>query len=431
MLRSDVVSLDKRHLWHPYTAADEFALIDPLVVARAQGARLYDADGRSYLDGNAQWWVAGLGHNHPRLIAALKQQADRFCHVSLAGVTHEPAAHLAEELVAIAPAGLSRAFFSDDGSTAIECALKMAVQFWQQSGQSKKQRFVALDGAFHGETLGATSLGGVEIFRRPYAGLLFDCLRARPPYDESSFAETFAALSSLLKTANNQIAALVLEPLVQGANGMRIYAPKFLQAARALCNEHDVLLIVDEVFTGLGRTGKMWACEHAAIAPDILCSAKALGGGLLPFAATLATERIFDAFRGDRSRMFYYGHSFGGNPLGAAVAREMLRVFADEKILDGITERSDRIAHTFSALGNISGTSRPRALGMIGAIDLPSANGYHSSIGWRVFEEAKKRGAYLRPLGDVVYVTPALNIPLSDLGELLQIVRESVISAAG
>jgi adenosylmethionine---8-amino-7-oxononanoate aminotransferase len=429
--RDEIIRLDKGHVWHPYTDMEAYiGEVDPLVVERARGSRLFDVDGRSYLDAISSWWVATLGHNHPRLVAALAKQAESFCHTTLAGVTHEPAARLAAELAAIAPGPLRWVFYSDDGSTAVEAAIKMALKLWANEGRPARTRFVALDGAFHGETLGVTSLGGVEIFRRPFAGVLMECLHAPPPIGsapgEAAYEQAFDALSRLVRSGADTIAAVVLEPVVQGASGMRIYPPAYLTAARELCREHDVLFIVDEVFTGYGRTGPMWASQLAGITPDILCTAKGFTGGILPMAATLATERVFDAFRGSKERAFHYGHSYCGHALGAAVAREVLAVYRDEDILGGVAAKAAMIERAFVALESETGARHARALGMIGAIDLAAGADYLGGRGWRCYEEARRRGAYLRPLGDVVYVAPPLDITHSDLEELLTIVDESV-----
>ena len=436
--RARIVALDKRRVWHPYTAMDDYAQrVDPLVVVRAEGARLYDADGRSYLDANSSWWVAALGHGHPRLVAALERQARAFPHVSLAGVTHAPAAELAEALCRIAPGAggpreLAHVFYSDDGSTAVEVALKLALQYWAQNGRPERRAFVALEGGFHGETLGCTAVGGVEVFRRPFAGALAQVFHVPSPGDPAhSLDEAVAALEDVLAREADRVAALVLEPIVQGAAGMRIYDPAYLRAARALCDRHDVFLIADEVFTGYGRTGPMWACQHAGVTPDLLCTAKGFSGGMLPMAATLATRRIFEGFLGSPERAFYYGHSFCGNPLGAAVALEVLRVFEDEKLLEATRPKAARIARCFEALGALPGVARTRALGMIGALELAGEAGYLARAGWQVYEEARRRGAYLRPLGNVVYVTPPLVIGDADLDELLAIVTESVTAVAG
>jgi adenosylmethionine-8-amino-7-oxononanoate aminotransferase len=430
--RAAVVRADKRFLWHPYTPMSRYLdEVDPLVIDRAEGARLFDLDGRSYLDGNSSWYVAALGHRHPRLVAALAEQASRLAHTSLAGVTHEPAARLAEELIAVAPRGLERVFYSDDGSTAVEVALKLALQFHQQEGRPRRRRFVALDGAYHGDTIGAAGLGGVEVFRRPFAGVLLECVHVPSPADDASFARAFAALEAVVTEGRDEIAAVVLEPLLQGTAGMRVYDAEYLRRARALCDENDVLLVLDEVFTGYGRTGPMWASDRAGVCPDVLCLAKGFTGGMLPMAATLVTARIFDAFLGPPERAFYYGHSYCGNPLGAAVAREVLAVYRDEFVLERAVPKASRIAAAFHGFGALPGVSRTRSLGMTGALDLDGDGGYLGRAGWRVYEEARRRGAYLRPLGDVVYVAPPLNIPDADLDELLAIVGDSLRAAIG
>jgi len=429
--RSRIVALDKRRIWHPYTPMDDYrARVDPLVVARAEGSWLFDLDGRRYLDGNASWWVCALGHNHPRLVAALKRQADTLCHSSLAGATHEGAALLAEALCQVAPHGLEHVFFSDDGSTAVEVAMKLSLQYWAQNGRPSRRRFVALEGAFHGETLGVTALGGVEIFRRPFAGVLLDCVHVPSPAEDSAYARAFEVLERIVRKDSDEIAAVVLEPLVQGASGMRIYNPAYLREVRILCDACDVFLVADEVFTGYGRTGAMWACDHAGVSPDLLCLAKGFSGGMLPMAATLTTSRIFEGFLGAPERAFYYGHSFCGNPLGAAVAREVLRIYAEDKVVEGARARAPHIAKAFAEMADLPGVARTRALGMVGALDLAGAAGYLGGAGWAVYEEARRRGAYLRPLGNVVYVAPPLVISDPDLMLLLSIVRESVAAVA-
>jgi adenosylmethionine-8-amino-7-oxononanoate aminotransferase len=435
--RADIVRADKTYVWHPYTPMDRYvAEVDPLVIHRAEGSRLYDVDGTNYLDGNSSWWVATLGHNHPRLVRALTRQAEMLCHTSLAGVTHENAAQLAEELVCVAPQGLKKVFYSDNGSTAVEAALKLALKFWHNEGQLERKRFVAFDGAFHGETVGASSLCGVEVFRRPFAGVLLDCIFVPPPErteadDAAGYARAFEVLERLVREGKNSIAAVVLEPLVQGAAGMRMYDAAYLKHARDVCDRYDVLLVIDEVFTGYGRTGTMWACERAGITPDLMCLAKGFSGGMFPMAATLATTRVFDAFLGAPERAFYYGHSFCGNPLGAAIAREVLAVFREERIVEQAASKAARITKAFEAMREIPGVVRSRSLGMIGALDLSKGAEYLGGLGWQVYAEARRRGAYLRPLGDVVYVAPPLTIADDELDTLLGIVEESVRAALG
>ena len=482
------MELDKRHVWHPYTPMGRYrAEVEPLVVARAEGARLFDADGRSYLDGNSSWWVATLGHGHPRLVAALVRQATSLGHVSLAGVTHEPAVRLAEELAAVAPGRLPHVFYSDDGSTAVEAALKMALGVWRNEGRPERRRVVALDGAFHGDTLGAASLGGIDVFHRGWSGGVVECVRVPVPNAEGANAGTanagdgnagdgnagaanagtanagtanagtanagtanagtanaggagdaaggyraaFEAMRGLIRDGADTIAAVVVEPLLQGAAGMRVYPAAYLRELARVCREHDVLLIADEVFTGYGRTGTMWACEQAGIEPDILCLAKGFSGGLLPMAATLASERVFGAFLGEPQRALWHGHSFTGNPLGASVAREVLAIYREERIVEQAQPKARRIREAFARMGQLCGVAAWRALGMMGCVELASGGGYLGRGGWCVYDEARARGAYLRPLGDTVYVAPPINIADADLEELLGIVEASLTAVLG
>jgi adenosylmethionine-8-amino-7-oxononanoate aminotransferase len=426
--RAEIVRLDRAHVWHPYTPMDQWAETDPIVVSRAEGAWLEDVNGRRYLDGNASWGVAALGHSHPRLVRALDAQARALPHCSLFGIAHEPASRLARELVAIAPVGLTRAFFVDDGSTAVDAAVKMCAQGWRQLGARGKTRFVALDGAFHGDTVGATSLGGVQVFRRPYAGVTFECVNAPFP-EPDAHDRALSAIARTLAGGAGTIAAVFVEPIVQGAAGMRVYGAPFLRELRALCDRYDAWLVADEVFTGYGRTGPMWACEHAGITPDIMCIGKAQSA-MVPMGAVLTREAVFHAFAGSRDRAFLHGHTFCGNPLGAALALEVLAIYRDERVLQQVAQKGPVIARAFERLSGRAGVERVRSIGMVGAADLadPTA-GYLGGIGWRVYEEARKRGAYLRPLGSTVYVCPPLTISERDLDTLLTALDESVCAA--
>lgn len=425
-----VVELDRRHVWHPYTQMQDYLQgAPPLVIERAEGSRVFTSDGRGFIDGTSSWWVALLGHRHPRLVAALERQAKELCHVSFGGSqTHAPAALLAAELCAVAPPGLTRVFYSDNGSTAVEAALKLCLKYWHQNGRPQRTRVLALDHAFHGETLGVTALLGVEVFRRPYAGALMDCVHV--PTDEAGFERAFDRIEQELRAHSDEIAACFVEPLLQGAGGMRLYSSEYLRRLRELTRELDVFLVIDEVFTGYGRCGPMWACELAGVVPDLLCTAKGFTGGILPMAATLTTERVFEGFFGDVSRAFHYGHTYAGHPLGAAVAREVLEVYRDEQILQGIVPKARKIERAFAALGELPNVHQARSLGMMGAVNLKASEGgqgYLGQLGWRVSELARARGVLLRPLGEVVYVAPPVNIPDADLDELLEAVREAVI----
>ncbi len=435
--RDEILARDRAHVFHPYAAVDDVERRAPLVVREAEGPWLVDADGRRFLDGNSSWYVAALGHRHPRLVARLAEQARELAHCAFAGITHEPGVLLAEELLAVAPPGLSRVFYTDNGSTAIEVALRIALQAFRRWGKPEKKRFLALDGAFHGDTLGAASLGGVEIFRRPFAGLMLDCVHADLPADGEPDGEghvrAFRALTDLIAREASTLAAVVVEPVVQATAGMRLYDPRLLVELRRACDEHDVLFVVDEVFSGYGRTGKMWALDHAGVSPDLMCVGKAFSA-ILPMGATLANARLADAFRGGREHALLYGHTFCGNPLGAAVAREVLAIYRDEAVVHGAERRGRIVTEAFARIAKIPGVARVRSLGMIGAADLTprgASRGYLGERGWEVYDQALARGAYLRPLGDTVYVTPPLNMKESELEELLAILEASVAAVSG
>jgi adenosylmethionine-8-amino-7-oxononanoate aminotransferase len=430
-LRDDLIALDRRAVWRPYTSSEDHERMDPLVVASAEGPYLVDTDGRRYLDGSGSWWCNNLGHGHPRLREALARQAERLMHCTFAGVTHEPAARLAAELLDVAPEGLERVFFSDNGSTSVEVALKMAFQYWQQNGRPERTRFLVLPSAYHGDTFGSMSVSAVDAFSGIFQPLLFETERLPEDSGDGDFSVVADAVERRLAEEGDRIAALVVEPLVQGAAGMRIYPPEVLRRFREAATRADTFLVCDEVFTGFGRTGTFWASSQAGITPDLLCTAKGLTGGALPFAATLATSRIYDGFRGDKRRALMHGHTFCGNPLGAALAREVLAILREEQVLEGIPVRARRVASAFEALSELPGVTRTRSLGMVAAADLGGDGSYFGELGWAVHEEAKKRGAHMRPLGNTIYIVPPLNIPEADLETLLGIVHDSVRAVVG
>ncbi|MEO7113925.1 MAG: adenosylmethionine--8-amino-7-oxononanoate transaminase [Polyangiaceae bacterium] len=424
--REELLRLDHAHVWHPYAAIEDIEKRPPLVIKSARGSILEDHNGTKYLDGNSSWYVASLGHGHPRLVRTIAEQAQKLAHVSLAGVTHENAVLLAQELVAISPAGLKHVFYTDNGSGSIEVALRMTSQAWAQMGQPKKNRFIAIDGAYHGDTLGAASLGGIDVFTRKFAGLALECLRVPFP-EENAYGRAFEAMIELLHREKESIAAVIVEPIIQGVAGMRTYDPRYLRDLRAACDACDIFLVVDEVFSGYGRTAKMWATEHAGISPDVMCLGKVFSS-LVPMGATIANDRIFSAFRGGRANALHYGHTFCGNPIGAALAREVLAIFRDEKIVEGVVAKSEIVARAFARIAKQDGVERVRTIGMIGAADLTPTNerSYLDDRGWRVYDEAIKRGAYLRPLGSTVYMTPPLTMLESELEELCAILEASI-----
>jgi adenosylmethionine-8-amino-7-oxononanoate aminotransferase len=420
---AELVAVDRRFLWRPYTSSEDHEQKPLFVVDRAEGPWLIGTDGRRLLDASGSWWCNNLGHGNPKLRRAIVEQSERLMHCTLAAATHEPAARLAEELVAVAPEGLSRVFYSDNGSTAVEVALKIAFQYWQQNGGTKRTKFVALPGAYHGDTIGVMSAGAVDEFSAVFRPLMFDVERPSEPVSHE-WAPVFEELFDRLRRDGDEVAAVIVEPIVQGAAGMRMYPPELLRALRRETERAGTLLIADEVFTGFGRTGPMWACDHAGITPDLLCTAKGLTGGMLPFAATLATERIYDGFRGDKRRALMHGHTYCGNPIGAALARQVLAIYQREQILENARPKARRVADAIDEMGSIPGVSHPRALGMCAAFDV-GESGYMGKVGWLISDVALELGAHLRPLGNTVYIVPPLNIEDDDLETLLHIVRES------
>lgn len=428
--RDHVVSLERAHVWPPYTSSERHETRDPLVIVEAEGPWIVDADGQRYVDAVSSWWSATLGHRHPRLIRALAEQAGQLTHVAAGGVTHAQVALLAEELAQLAP-GLTRTHFSDDGSTAVEVAVKIAFQYWQQNGRPKRHRFVCLSGAYHGDTIGAASLASLEEFSGVFAPLLFDVVHAPAPSDEGGWDRVLASIEHTLRTRADEIAGVIVEPLVQGASGMRMHTPAVLRHLASAARAIDTFLIADEVFTGYGRTGTMWACAQAGVVPDLMCLAKGFTAGILPMGATMASARIYDGFRGGPERALMHGHTFCGHPLGAAIAREVLAIYRDEAVLEGVAVRATRIAERFGALAGIEGVRAVRSLGVIGAADLGDVGYGGTGIGWRVADAARARGVFLRPLGDTVYVAPPLNVPLDVLERTLDVVDESIRSVLG
>ncbi len=419
------IDRDRAFVWRPYTSSEDHASRNDPVIVGAEGCWLHTQRGEKLFDATGSWWTNNLGYGHPRLRAALRDQVDSLPHVAMSGCTHEPAAKLAEQLVAVGPRDakreMARVFFSDNGSTSVEIGLKMALQYWQQNGAKQRTRFLALPGAYHGDTIGAMSVGGMDEFVDVFRPLLFHVNDAPMPENTQEWEAAIGVMIEALNTRDD-IAGVIVEPIVQGAAGMRMYAPALLKALRDACDEADTFLIADEVFTGVGRAGSMWACELADVAPDILCTAKGLSGGMLPFAATLATERIYDGFRGDMSRALLHGHTFYGNPLGARVALEVLAVYRDEKILEAMQPKATRLK---SWVEGLPGVRRPRACGMIAAFDLGDT-GYYGTAGRPVADRARERGVVLRPLGDTLYVVPPLNVADEDLTFLLNAVSHSL-----
>jgi adenosylmethionine---8-amino-7-oxononanoate aminotransferase len=422
--RARLVADDRRYLWHPFTQQQGWCEEEPLVVEAGDGAELIDVEGRTYIDGVSSLWCTVHGHRHPAIDIALRDQLDRVSHSTLLGLSHPPAIELARRLVEIAPPGLARVFYSDSGSTAAEIALKMAFQYWQQRGGDdvRRTRFVALRDAYHGDTIGSVSVGGIDLFHSLYRPLLFDALRAEPG-DASD-------MERILSEHEGEVAAVIVEPLVQGAAGMLVHPEGYLRRVRELCDRHGALLICDEVATGFGRTGRMFACEHEDVAPDLLCLAKGLTGGYLPLAATLTTERIYEGFLGrfEEFRTFFHGHTYTGNPLACAAALASLRVFEQERTLERVAARSEQLGELLEPVAALPQVAEVRRRGLMCGIELA---GYpvEARMGHRVTLQARARGAIVRPLGDVVVLMPPLRIGADTLERLVAIVAESIEAA--
>ena len=405
-------------LWHPFTQHGLMQEILP--VERAEGAYLYTKDGRRIIDAISSWWVVTHGHCHPKIVTAVREQARRLDQVIFAGFTHDPAENLAEKLVRHAPEGLSRVFYSDSGSTAVEVALKMAIGFWAQAGRARR-KVLALEGGYHGDTFGAMSAGGSSAYNALYKPYLFEVTHL--PFPESGQEEqTFSALEKLLKQSGDDIAAFIFEPLVQGAGGMRFYSPDVLARMARMCRTHGILLIADEVMTGFGRTGTLFACEQAGFAPDLLCLSKGLTGGFLPMGATLATEAIYRAFyHKDRAKMFFHSTSFTGNPLSCAAALASLTIWEQESVMERISAINQSYQKAAVYFGHREDVENVRFLGSVFALDVrDEGGGYLSDLQPFLYREMLARNVLLRPLGNTVYILPPYCVTQQDLDTIYE-----------
>jgi len=421
---AELAAADRRHLWHPFTQQQGWSEEEPpIVIDRAEGTTLYDTDGNAYIDGVSSLWCNVHGHRHPAIDAAIQGQLGRVAHSTMLGLSHRPAIELAEQLVAIAPRGLTRVFYSDSGSTAVEIALKMAFQWWSQRGESQRTGFICLENAYHGDTIGAVSVGGIDLFHSVYRPLLFDSWQARAGDAEH--------LAGLLEHHRERVAAVIVEPLVQGAAGMLMQPDGYLRRVRELCDRYGVLLICDEVATGFGRTGRMFACEHEQVTPDLLCLGKGLTGGYLPLAATLSTERIYDGFLGryEDYRTFFHGHTFTGNPLACAAGIATLQAFERERTLELLQPKIELLARTLShRVATLPAVAEVRRRGFMVGIELAQRPAGERT-GHRAALAARRRGAIIRPLGDVVVLMPALAISEADLSRLVAITADAIAEA--
>lgn len=435
---------DREHVWHGFTQMAEY---EPLIIESAHGCRLVDAEGREYIDGAGSLWCNVHGHRHAKLDAAIKQQLGRVAHVTSLGLSNPTTICLAKSLCELSPGSLNHVFFSDSGATAVEAAIKMALQYWHQCDepQPRKCRYVALGHAYHGDTVGSVSVGGMAKFHQMFAPLLFEPFRVAAPdlyrlpdgvTREAACAHYLGELERLLEAHHAEIAAMVIEPLVQGAAGMIVHPEGYLRGVRELTRKYNVLLIADEVAVGMGRTGKLFACEHEEVEPDLLCLAKGLSAGYLPIAATLASSTIWNAFLGDheQQRTFFHGHTYGGNPLAAAVALASLSLFEEEETLEKMPAKIERLDHHLDRIRALPHVGDIRKRGLMVGIELvrdvstkePFA--WEEQIGRQVCATAIEMGVWIRPLGDVIVLMPPLAIPHDELDVVGEITYAAIAS---
>lgn len=432
-------NLDKAHVWHPFTQMQDWLKEKPLVISRAEKATLFDSEGRAYLDGVSSLWVTVHGHGHPRLKAALSRQMERLDHSTLLGLANEPSIELAAALAEAAPKGLTKVFYSDAGSTATEIALKIAFQYWANQGgaAAKKREFITFTEAYHGDTIGSVSLGGMALFHGVYKPQLFPTLQIPTPYGSGDYEagqQCLARVASLLKRKAGSVAGIVVEPLVQGAAGMLMAPPGFLLGLRKLCDKYDCLLIADEVATGFGRTGRLFACEHEGVTPDLMAIAKGLSGGVLPLAATLATERVFKGFLFPYAaqKTFFHGHTYTGNPLACAVALESLKIFKTERTLERLRPKILYLDSKLQKLLERPHVGAVRQCGFMVGVELmkDKATGeafpWEQAVGVAVCRRARDYGVILRPLGNVIVLMPPLCTSPTELQFLMRVVDASV-----
>ena len=433
-------------IWHPCTQMKDHERLPLIPIARGEGVWLFDFDGRRYLDGISSWWVNLFGHANPRINTAVREQLERLEHVMLAGFTHEPAVRLAEQLVRLLPAGLTRCFFADNGSAAVEVAVKMAFHYWLNAGRPAKRRFITLSNSYHGETLGALAVGDVELYKKVYRPLLMDvitvpspdCHLREPGEDwEAHSRRMFAEMERALVEHADEVAAVIVEPLVQCAGSMRMYHPAYLALLREACDRHGVLLIADEIAVGFGRTGTLFACEQAGIRPDIICLSKGLTGGYLPLSVAVVTEAVYQAFYDDYVKLtaFLHSHSYTGNPLACAAALGTLSIFDTDDVIVKNRALAAHMAEATAGLADHPHVAELRQTGMILAIETVKDRATGERYDWRerrglqAYEYALSQGALLRPLGNVIYLMPPYVIEPGQIDWLATVARGAVDAA--
>lgn len=439
---NEVESKDKQYIWHPFTQMQDWVDQPQMVIEAAEGIKLIDDQGNAYYDGVSSLWVNLHGHRHPTMDQAIIDQLGKVAHTTMLGLINVPAAQLAEELMAVVPKGLTKLFYSDDGSTAVEIAIKMAYQYWQLQGKRKKQKFVTLANAYHGDTIGTVSVGGIDLFHRIFSSLLFESIQAPSPCcyhcrlvsdPKNCGMACIDEVEKILAQKHEEIAAMIIEPLVQAAAGMLAQPPGYLRRLREVTKKYNVLLLVDEVATGFGRTGKMFACDHEEISPDMMMVAKGITGGYLPLAATFMTDEIYNAFLGDaQQRTFFHGHSYTGNPLCCAAGLANLKIFREEKVLAGLPEKVEVARDQLVNFTDLKHVGDIRQWGLMIGIELvenprdKTPFPWKLAVGAKVCKQARKHGLIIRPIGSVVVFMPPLASTVGEIEHMLSLIYLSI-----
>lgn len=442
---------DREYIWHPFTQMQLYVKTRPLVIERGEGSYLIDIEGNRYLDGVSSLWVTVHGHNKKELNDAIKEQVDQISHSTLLGLANVPSILLAKKLVEVTPSGLNKVFYSDSGSTAVEIALKMAFQYWKQKDGGAfggKTRYISLGEAYHGDTIGSVSVGGMDLFHEIFRPLLFDRIHVPAPFcyrcpldlaGPSCGMACAEAVEEVMARNHGEIAAMIVEPLVQGAAGMIVATEGYLSRLRELCSRYNILLIADEVAVGFGRTGKMFACEHEGVTPDLMCLAKGITGGYLPLAATLATDEVYSAFLGEHRecKTFFHGHTYTGNPVACAAALANIKLLEDEKVIEGLGEKISFLEEGLKRFAALTHVGDIRQRGMMAGIELVKDKmtkepyPWEDNMGYRVILEARKNGLVIRPLGNVIVLMPVLSMTIAELGRVLDITYSAIAKATG
>jgi adenosylmethionine---8-amino-7-oxononanoate aminotransferase len=440
----NLVEKDLKYVWHPCSQMKDYETFKPIVIERGEGAKLYDINGNEYIDAISSWWCNLFGHSNKRINKAIADQVNTLEHVIFANFTHKFAIELCERIINIAPNGLSKVFFTDNGSASVECALKMSFQYHAQVGNNKKTKFVAITDAYHGETIGALSVGDIDLYSKIYKPIMLDTARVEGPdcyrckYNkkrEDCNAECFISMKEYIDDKHEEVASIIIEPMLQGAAGMKLYSPMYLKKLREICNKYDIHLIADEIAVGFGRTGKMFACEHADISPDFMCISKGLTAGYIPMALVLTTDKIYNEFYDDYNtyKAFMHSHTYSGNPIGCRIANEVLNIFEDENILLENEKKATYFKKIIKeSLKDHKHVGDIRSIGLINAIELvedkDSKKGFDSDLrlGYKIYQRALKKGVLLRPLGNVLYFNPPYIINKEDMEKMIRVCKECI-----